>query len=155
MVYGTSDTICYSESLAIFGVTNPYEKPKAMVENILKDLLVADQLANVSVPWKIVLLRYFNPIGAHKSGLIGDNPNGIPSNLIPYISQVAVGKLKQLSVFGNDYPTKDDTGVRDYIHVADLVKVHLKALQILESEAFVYGQCKAYNLGTGQGYSVL
>ncbi len=126
-----------------------------MIEDILKDLSASDKLTKSSTPWKIALLRYFNPIGAHKSGLIGEDPNGIPSNLIPYVSQVALGKLNQLSVFGNDYPTPDGTGIRDYIHVVDLVKGHLKALQAIESDAFLEGGCKAYNLGTGKGYSVL
>lgn len=155
-VYGEPDTTEYSEDLPIYGATNPYGKSKAMVEEILKDLSAADHInGHVDSPWKIILLRYFNPIGAHESGLIGEDPNGIPNNLIPYVSQVAIGKLEQLSVFGNDYPTRDGTGVRDYIHVVDLVKGHLKALQALDSSMFSAGQCKAYNLGTGQGYSVL
>lgn len=154
-VYGEPDIAQYTETLPVFGATNPYGKSKAMIENILQDLSAADQLTDATNPWKIVLLRYFNPIGAHESGQIGEDPNGIPNNLIPYIAQVAVGKLEQLSVFGNDYPTPDGTGVRDYIHVVDLVKGHLKALQILETEMFNSGLCKAYNLGTGRGYSVL
>ena len=154
-VYGEPDVVQYSEDLPVFGATNPYGKSKAMVEDILKDLSAADKLSAVTTPWKIVLLRYFNPIGAHESGMIGEDPNGIPNNLIPYVSQVAVGKLEQLSIFGNDYPTRDGTGVRDYIHVVDLVKGHIKALQTLESEVFGSGACKAYNLGAGRGYSVL
>ncbi|MCK5831834.1 MAG: UDP-glucose 4-epimerase GalE [Methylococcales bacterium] len=155
-VYGEPNTVQYSEDLPIYGATNPYGKSKAMVEEILRDLSAADKTSNSSeTPWKIVLLRYFNPIGAHKSGLIGEDPNGIPNNLIPYVSQVAVGKLEQLSIFGNDYPTRDGTGVRDYIHVVDLVKGHLKALQALESDTFNAGLCRAYNLGAGRGYSVL
>ncbi len=154
-VYGEPDTVQYTEDLPVFGATNPYGKSKAMIEDILKDLSAADAYNTISAPWKIALLRYFNPIGAHQSGLIGEDPNGIPNNLVPYVSQVAVGKLEQLSVFGNDYPTRDGTGVRDYIHVTDLVKGHLKALQALESNTFEGGGCKAYNLGTGQGYSVL
>jgi len=150
-VYGEPDTVKYTEDLPVFGATNPYGKSKAMVEDILKDLPMADSLSNASDPWKIILLRYFNPIGAHKSGLIGEDPNGIPNNLVPYASQVAVGKLEQLSVFGNDYPTVDGTGVRDYIHVVDLVKGHLQALQTLNNTS----GCKAYNLGAGKGYSVL
>ena len=126
-----------------------------MVEEILKDLSSADNLTQNATPWNITLLRYFNPIGAHESGMIGEDPNGIPNNLIPYVSQVAVGKLEQLSIFGNDYPTRDGTGVRDYIHVVDLVKGHLKALNAIESSRLVSSQCKAYNLGAGQGYSVL
>jgi len=154
-VYGEPDTVQYSEDLPIYGATNPYGKSKAMVEEILKDLSTSDKTADTTTPWKIALLRYFNPIGAHESGLIGEDPNGIPNNLVPYVSQVAVGKLEQLSVFGNDYPTPDGTGIRDYIHVVDLVKGHLKALQVLDLDLFEGGACKAYNLGTGQGYSVL
>lgn len=150
-VYGEPDTVKYTEDLPVFGATNPYGKSKAMVEDILKDLAQADRLSNASKPWEIILLRYFNPIGAHISGLIGEDPNGIPNNLVPYVSQVAVGKLEQLSVFGGDYPTVDGTGVRDYIHVVDLVKGHICALNSLENMA----GCKAYNLGAGQGYSVL
>ena len=116
-----------------------------MIEEILRDLHHSDQ------NWSISLLRYFNPIGAHQSGRIGEDPNGIPNNLMPYITQVAVGKLKELSVFGNDYPTIDGTGVRDYIHVVDLAKGHLKALEKIMSTNGV----NAYNLGTGKGYSVL
>ncbi len=150
-VYGEPDTVKYTEDLPIFGATNPYGKSKAMVEDILKDLAQSDDLSKASDPWKIILLRYFNPIGAHESGSIGEDPNGIPNNLIPYVSQVAVGKLEQLSVFGGDYSTIDGTGVRDYIHVVDLVKGHLQALKALEN---IPG-CKAYNLGAGKGYSVL
>lgn len=116
-----------------------------MLEQILTDLHVADP------EWNVVLLRYFNPIGAHKSGLIGEDPKGIPNNLVPYIAQVAVGKLKCLGVFGNDYPTPDGTGVRDYIHVVDLAVGHVKALQKFNDKPDVY----IYNLGTGKGYSVL
>jgi len=152
-VYGEPDTVQYSEELPVYGATNPYGKSKAMVEDILKDLSTADTLINSTTAWNIKLLRYFNPIGAHESGMIGEDPNGIPNNLIPYVSQVAVGKLEQLSVFGNDYPTRDGTGVRDYIHVVDLVKGHLKALNAIEVEQA--GGCKAYNLGAGLGYSVL
>jgi len=152
-VYGEPDTVQYSEELPVYGATNPYGKSKAMVEDILKDLSTADTLINSTTAWNIKLLRYFNPIGAHESGMIGEDPNGIPNNLIPYVSQVAVGKLEQLSVFGNDYPTRDGTGIRDYIHVVDLVKGHLKALNAIENEQT--GGCKAYNLGAGRGYSVL
>ena len=116
-----------------------------MLEQILTDIQKADP------EWNVVLLRYFNPIGAHKSGTIGENPNGIPNNLMPYITQVAVGKLKELGVFGNDYDTPDGTGVRDYIHVVDLAKGHVKALKKIEEKAGL----KIYNLGTGKGYSVL
>jgi UDP-glucose 4-epimerase len=125
--------------------TNPYGRTKLFIEDILRDLYVADQ------GWSIALLRYFNPIGAHESGRIGEDPNGIPNNLMPYITQVAVGKLKELQVFGNDYPTVDGSGVRDYIHVVDLADGHLKALEKVLSAKGV----EAYNLGTGTGYSVL
>ncbi len=154
-VYGEPDTPEYSEDLPVYGATNPYGKSKAMIEDILKDLPQADQLNGSAIAWKIIPLRYFNPIGAHASGLIGEDPNGIPNNLIPYVSQVAIGKLTQLSVFGNDYPTRDGTGVRDYIHVVDLARGHLKALQFLNDPSFTGGGCQPYNLGTGQGYSVL
>ncbi|MCK4840877.1 MAG: UDP-glucose 4-epimerase GalE [Methylococcales bacterium] len=154
-VYGESDTVQYHEQLPVFGATSAYGKSKAMIEDILKDLSASDNLSKTASPWKIVLLRYFNPIGAHESGMIGEDPNGIPNNLMPYVSQVAAGKLEQLSVFGNDYPTPDGTGIRDYIHVVDLVKGHLKALLALESDDFNSGACKAYNLGAGKGYSVL
>ncbi len=149
-VYGEPETVKYTEDLPVYGATNPYGKSKAMVEEILRDLSQADRLNKSENPWDIMLLRYFNPIGAHSSGLIGEDPNGIPNNLIPYVAQVAVGKLAQLSVFGNDYPTRDGTGVRDYIHVVDLVNGHMQALKALGN-----GGCRAYNLGTGKGYSVL
>jgi len=152
-VYGEPDTVQYSEDLPVFGATNPYGKSKAMVEDILKDLALADKINKPKFTWNIILLRYFNPMGAHESGMIGEDPNGIPNNLVPYVSQVAVGKLEQLSIFGNDYPTRDGTGVRDYIHVVDLVKGHLKALNAFELGED--GGCKAYNLGAGRGYSVL
>ena len=125
--------------------TNPYGQTKVMVEQILEDIYVSDN------NWSIVLLRYFNPIGAHESGLIGEAPNGIPNNLMPYINQVALGKLDHLSVFGNDYPTPDGTGVRDYIHVVDLAKGHIKAIERTNKMTGV----ESYNLGTGKGYSVL
>ena len=126
-------------------IANPYGRTKSMIEDILTDIHTADPT------WNVVLLRYFNPIGAHPSGLIGEDPTGIPNNLMPYITQVAVGKLKELGVFGNDYDTHDGTGVRDYIHVVDLAKGHVKALQALERHCGV----AIYNLGTGHGYSVL
>lgn len=153
-VYGESSSPQYAEDFPL-GAINPYGRSKAMIEDILRDLSTADTLNKDPKPWKIALLRYFNPIGAHTSGLIGEDPNGIPNNLMPYISQVAVGKLAQLSVFGNDYPTPDGTGIRDYIHVVDLVKGHIKAIEVLEGGLFGTGGCKAYNLGTGRGYSVL
>ena len=153
-VYGESEQPQYSEDFPL-GPINPYGRTKAMIEDILRDMAAADSLHNAENPWKIALLRYFNPIGAHLSGLIGEDPNGIPNNLMPYVSQVAIGKLPQLSVFGNDYPTRDGTGIRDYIHVVDLVKGHIKAINTLEGESFKTGGCKAYNLGVGKGYSVL
>ncbi|MBN2616676.1 MAG: UDP-glucose 4-epimerase GalE [Spirochaetales bacterium] len=143
-VYGDPEIIPITESSRL-SATNPYGRTKLMLEEILKDLNVADSSFNVAI------LRYFNPIGAHESGLIGENPNGIPNNLVPFISQVAVGKRKELNVFGNDYNTPDGTGVRDYIHVVDLAAGHLKALKKLQSKPGVV----VYNLGTGNGYSVL
>ena len=143
-VYGIPETVPLVEGMPT-SCTNPYGWTKYMNEQILKDACVAD--GDLSV----VLLRYFNPIGAHASGLIGENPNGIPNNLMPYITQVAVGKLERLGVFGNDYPTPDGTGVRDYIHVVDLAKGHLKALEY----AAAHKGSEIFNLGTGNGYSVL
>jgi len=143
-VYGDPETVPITEDFPL-GALNPYGQTKLIIEQMLRDLHAADGL------WNIVLLRYFNPVGAHSSGRIGEDPNGIPNNLLPFVSQVAVGKLKELSVYGNDYPTPDGTGVRDYIHVVDLVIGHLRALDILEKNP----GCVTYNLGTGQGYSVL
>lgn len=144
-VYGNPQFIPITEECPKGTCTNPYGWTKSMLEQILTDIQYADK------EWNVILLRYFNPIGAHKSGLIGENPNGIPNNLMPYITQVAVGKLKELGVFGNDYDTPDGTGVRDYIHVVDLAIGHVKALKKIEERA---GLC-VYNLGTGVGYSVL
>lgn len=143
-VYGDPHTVPIKEDFPL-SCTNPYGQTKLDIEYILKDLSVSDP------EWGIVLLRYFNPVGAHESGMIGEDPNGIPNNLVPYISQVAIGKLECLSVFGNDYDTKDGTGVRDYIHVVDLADGHLKALEKIADSKGVY----IYNLGTGTGYSVL
>lgn len=143
-VYGLPKTVPITEDFPL-SVSNPYGRTKLMIEDMLRDIYKADD------SWNIALLRYFNPIGAHKSGTIGENPNGIPNNLMPYITQVAVGKLKELGVFGNDYDTPDGTGVRDYIHVVDLAKGHVKALKKIEEKAGL----KIYNLGTGKGYSVL
>lgn len=143
-VYGDPARVPINEEFPT-SATNPYGRSKLMIEEMLKDLSVSDP------DWGIVLLRYFNPVGAHVSGQIGEDPQGIPNNLIPYVSQVAVGKLQELSVFGNDYPTPDGTGVRDYIHVVDLARGHIKALdRIAEAEGVL-----TYNLGTGHGYSVL
>ena len=144
-VYGDPAIIPITEECPKGQCTNPYGWTKSMLEQILSDIQKADN------EWNVVLLRYFNPIGAHKSGLIGENPNGIPNNLMPYITQVAVGKLKELGVFGNDYDTPDGTGVRDYIHVVDLAKGHVKALKKIEEKSGL----SIYNLGTGKGYSVL
>ena len=144
-VYGDPAFVPITEECPKGQCTNPYGWTKSMLEQILSDIQKADP------EWNVVLLRYFNPIGAHKSGTIGENPNGIPNNLMPYITQVAVGKLKELGVFGNDYDTPDGTGVRDYIHVVDLAKGHVKALKKIEEKAGL----KIYNLGTGHGYSVL
>lgn len=143
-VYGDPHTVPIKETFPL-SATNPYGRSKLMIEEILRDLHVSDPV------WNIALLRYFNPVGAHASGRIGEDPNGIPNNLVPYIAQVAVGKLSELSVFGNDYPTHDGTGVRDYIHVVDLARGHLKALEKLLTRPGVV----TYNLGTGSGYSVL
>jgi UDP-glucose 4-epimerase len=143
-VYGMPDQVPISEDFPL-SATNPYGRTKLMIEEILRDLFVADN------SWSIALLRYFNPIGAHESGTIGEDPNGIPNNLMPFITQVSVGKLKELQVFGNDYPTVDGSGVRDYIHVVDLALGHIKALEKVVSSNGV----DAYNLGTGTGYSVL
>lgn len=144
-VYGNPAVIPITEECPKGQCTNPYGWTKSMLEQILSDIQHADP------EWNVILLRYFNPIGAHKSGTMGENPNGIPNNLMPYITQVAVGKLPQLSVYGNDYDTPDGTGVRDYIHVVDLAVGHVKALKKIEEKAGL----KIYNLGTGKGYSVL
>ena len=144
-VYGAPETMPITEDCPKGTVTNPYGQTKSMLEQVLTDIQKADP------EWNVVLLRYFNPIGAHQSGTIGEDPNGIPNNLMPYITQVAVGKLPQLGVFGNDYPTHDGTGVRDYIHVVDLAKGHVCALKAIENKCGL----GIYNLGTGQGYSVL
>lgn len=144
-VYGEPAVVPIDESMPLGAPTNPYGRSKLMIEEILADLAKADNR------WRVALLRYFNPVGAHDSGLIGEDPDGIPNNLMPYIAQVAVGKLSALSVFGNDYPTLDGTGVRDFIHVVDLAEGHLLALHTLQSRTGVH----VWNLGTGQGYSVL
>lgn len=143
-VYGDPHTVPITEDFPL-STTNPYGSTKLFMEQILQDLNVADK------DWNVVLLRYFNPIGAHESGTIGEDPKGIPNNLIPYITQVAVGKLKELAVFGNDYDTIDGTGVRDYIHVVDLAKAHVASLKRFEQGTGI----SIYNLGTGTGYSVL
>lgn len=144
-VYGDPAFVPITEECPKGQITNPYGQTKGMLEQILTDLHTADP------EWSVILLRYFNPVGAHKSGLIGEDPAGIPNNLTPYITQVAVGKLKEVGVFGNDYDTPDGTGVRDYIHVVDLAMGHVKALAKLQEE----NKVRIYNLGTGHGYSVL
>ena len=144
-VYGDPAIIPITEECPKGTCTNPYGWSKSMLEQILSDMQKADP------EWNVILLRYFNPIGAHKSGTMGENPNGIPNNLMPYITQVAVGKLKELGVFGNDYDTPDGTGVRDYIHVVDLARGHVKALNKIKENTGL----NIYNLGTGTGYSVL
>ena len=143
-VYGPVNKAPYTEDMPT-SATNPYGYTKVMIEQILRDVYVSDN------DWSVSLLRYFNPIGAHKSGLIGEDPNGIPNNLLPYICQVAVGKLEKLGVFGDDYDTPDGTGVRDYIHVVDLALGHLKAVEKVRADKGLF----IYNLGTGIGYSVL
>lgn len=144
-VYGDPQHLPIDEDHVVGGCTNPYGKTKYFIEEMIKDHCKAEK------DWNAVLLRYFNPIGAHSSGLIGEDPQGIPNNLLPYVAQVAVGRRKCLSVFGNDYDTVDGTGVRDYIHVVDLAKGHIAALKKLKDDC----GCKVYNLGTGTGYSVL
>ena len=144
-VYGIPTHVPLLESDPVGEATNPYGQTKIMIERILSDVYKADPSFN------IVLLRYFNPIGAHPSGLLGEDPNGIPNNLMPYISQVSIGKLKELHIFGNDYPTPDGTGIRDYIHVVDLAKGHVASLKIIKTNPGL----KIYNLGTGKGTSVL
>ncbi len=144
-VYGDPAFVPITEDCPKGKITNPYGQTKSMLEQVLTDLHVADP------EWNVILLRYFNPVGAHESGRIGEDPSGIPNNLTPYITQVAVGKLKEVNVFGNDYDTPDGTGVRDYIHVMDLAVGHVKALKKFDDQPDVY----IYNLGTGRGYSVL
>ncbi|MCI8746119.1 MAG: UDP-glucose 4-epimerase GalE, partial [Lachnospiraceae bacterium] len=144
-VYGDPAFIPITEECPKGKITNPYGQTKGMLEQVLEDIHVSDP------EWNVILLRYFNPIGAHKSGLIGEDPKGIPNNLVPYVAQVAIGKLECLGVFGDDYDTPDGTGVRDYIHVVDLAKGHVAAIKKLEEKKGVL----IYNLGTGKGYSVL
>jgi UDP-glucose 4-epimerase len=144
-VYGEPEKIPITEVCPVSQPINPYGRSKLIVEDMLLDLAVSDP------HWRIAILRYFNPVGAHESGLIGEDPNGIPNNLLPYISRVAAGKLPELAIFGNDYPTPDGTGVRDYIHVVDLAEGHLYALKAIKVRAGAH----VWNLGTGQGYSVL
>ncbi len=144
-VYGNPDEVPIKETARVGNATNPYGETKVMIERILKDIYISDN------EWNVAVLRYFNPIGAHASGLIGEDPNGIPNNLMPYITKVAMGKLPILHVFGNDYNTHDGTGVRDYIHVVDLARAHLKALESARTRRGI----DCFNIGTGNGYSVL
>ena len=144
-VYGDPEELPITEECKVGGTTNPYGDSKYMIEMMLKSLHVSDE------DWSIAILRYFNPVGAHKSGLIGESPNGVPNNLMPYIVRVATGKYPELSIFGNDYDTHDGTGVRDYIHVVDLAKGHISTLNSIKDKKGL----KIYNLGTGTGYSVL
>ncbi len=144
-VYGEPAQMPIAESCPVGRPTNPYGRSKLMVEDMLRDLAAADQR------WRMAILRYFNPVGAHETGLLGEDPRGTPNNLVPYMAQVVVGRLPELAVYGNDYPTADGTGVRDYIHVVDLAEGHLRALQALHFRSGAH----VWNLGTGQGYSVL
>ena len=144
-MYGDPAFVPITEQCPKGNPTNPYGQTKSMLEQILTDIHTADN------EWNVILLRYFNPIGAHESGLIGEDPKGIPNNLLPYVAQVAIGKLEKVGVFGNDYDTPDGTGVRDYIHVVDLAEGHVKAIDKIKENCGV----KIYNLGTGNGYSVL
>lgn len=144
-VYGEPAQIPVNENCNIGKPTSPYGHSKLIIEDMLRELAKSDSR------WRIAILRYFNPVGAHESGLIGEEPNGIPNNLLPYIAQVAAGKLSELAVFGDDYPTPDGTGVRDYVHVVDLAEGHLRALELLQTRTGAH----VWNLGTGQGYSVL
>jgi len=144
-VYGSADTMPVNEDYLPLSVTNPYGRTKLIAEDILRDLSTSDDW------WNIAILRYFNPIGAHESGLIGEDPSGVPSNIMPYITEVAIGTLKEVSIFGNDYDTVDGTGVRDYVHVVDIAEGHIKALEILKKNPGLV----TYNLGTGTGYSVI
>ena len=144
-VYGAPEQMPIDEACPVGQPTNPYGRSKLMVEDMLRDVAASDPR------WRIAILRYFNPVGAHESGLIGEDPSGTPNNLLPYIAQVAVGKLPEVAVFGNDYPTPDGTGVRDYIHVMDLAEGHLRALEALQTRTSAH----VWNLGTGRGYSVL
>lgn len=151
-VYGDPASTPITENFPL-QATNPYGRSKLMIEEILQDLESADNIAENPF-WRLAILRYFNPVGAHSSGLVGEDPKGIPNNLLPYITQVAVGKLAKLSVFGGDYPTPDGTGVRDYLHVMDLAEGHVRALEALTRPDAPYG-CQTWNLGTGNGVSVL
>lgn len=153
-VYGNPSSLPLKENYTL-NPTNPYGNTKLIVENICRDLIRYDSSININNPWKICLLRYFNPIGAHDSGYIGEDPKGIPNNIMPYILQVALGKLECLSIYGDDYNTKDGTGVRDYIHVMDIAKGHVNAIKKMLDMSNNNGECIAVNLGTNKGTSVL
>lgn len=152
-VYGDPQTLPLTEDMPL-SATNPYGRSKLMIEEMLRDLEVSDSLNHPKMTWSVALLRYFNPVGAHKSGRIGEDPHDLPNNLMPFITQTAVGRREKLTIYGCDYDTKDGTGVRDYIHVVDLAKGHVKAVQKLFSKEGIQG-VQAYNLGTGVGVSVL
>jgi UDP-glucose 4-epimerase len=152
-VYGDPEKLPLTEDMPL-SATNPYGRSKLIIEEMLRDLPESDALNKAATPWSVALLRYFNPVGAHESGKIGEDPSDIPNNLMPFITQTAVGRRKELSIFGSDYETVDGTGVRDYIHVVDLARGHVKAVEKLISEEGISG-VQAYNLGTGNGISVL
>lgn len=154
-VYGSAEVPITENTQAGVGITNAYGRTKFMIEEILKDFKKSKESKTSEEKWSIVILRYFNPVGSHPSGLIGEDPNGIPNNLMPYVAQVAVGKREKLTIFGNDYATKDGTGVRDYIHVMDLAEGHVSALKYVEEGKPGYNSYDVFNLGTGIGYSVL
>lgn len=152
-VYGAADKMPITESTPVgAGITNAYGRTKYMIEEILRDFYNSKTLGGSTTDWSVVLLRYFNPVGAHPSGKIGEDPNGIPNNLMPYVSQVAIGRREFLTVFGSDYETPDGTGVRDYLHVMDLAEGHISAIQYIEKKK---SGINTFNLGTGNGYSVL
>jgi UDP-glucose 4-epimerase len=152
-VYGAAETMPITEHTQIgIGITNAYGRTKYMIEEILQDFYNSKTLSGATTDWSITILRYFNPVGAHPSGKIGEDPHGVPNNLMPYVAQVAVGRRPYLTVFGNDYPTPDGTGVRDYLHVMDLSQGHCNALDYMQRNG---NGCAVFNLGTGKGYSVL
>jgi UDP-glucose 4-epimerase len=155
-VYGAADQMPITENVDIgLGITNAYGRTKFMIEEILRDFyqsMILNEKDGAKTDWTITILRYFNPVGAHPSGKIGEDPNGIPNNLMPFVAQVAIGRREYLTVFGNDYPTQDGTGVRDYLHVMDLAEGHLSAIQYMQQKQ---SGCFVFNLGTGMGYSVL
>jgi UDP-glucose 4-epimerase len=152
-VYGAADKMPITEATQVgAGITNAYGRTKYMIEEVLRDFYNSKTLQGATTDWSVVILRYFNPVGAHSSGKIGEDPNGIPNNLMPYVAQVAIGRREFLTVFGDDYPTPDGTGVRDYLHVMDLAEGHISAIQYIETKA---SGTFTFNLGTGNGCSVL